>query len=213
MGLVNDAMSSTGKISYVFGADNISSDGTGEADCSSFTQWLFKKYGVSIGRTTVAQWTNAKGEKVSKNNLKAGDLVFFKNTYNSGYTDGVSHVGVYIGNGQFVHNSSGAGKTVVSNLDEAYYKNHYLGAKRFDVDNVGEAVDSSESSEKDSNDSETNADLKWWGDLIIVILCVLLIGLAVIFFLSAFNDVGNEVASSKPVKAVKKLKRKRGKKK
>ena len=55
--------------------------------------------------------------------------LFFKNTYNSNNTDGVSHVGIYTGNNNFIHLSSSGVKE--SSLNENYWENHYLGAKRF----------------------------------------------------------------------------------
>lgn len=92
--------------------------------------------GVNIGRDTQAQWTSNKGEKVSLDNLKAGDLVFFKDTYDSGHTDGVSHVGIYLGNGTFMHSGekssdSENGGVQRSSLSNSYWSQHYLGAKRF----------------------------------------------------------------------------------
>ena len=104
MSVVETAQDLVGKVDYVFGSNDIA-DGVG--DCSSFTQYVFKQNGIDIGRTTEKQWTGI-GTRIDGNNttLQAGDLVFFKNTYRSGYTDGVSHVGIYIGNGQFIHNSS-----------------------------------------------------------------------------------------------------------
>ena len=125
MNVVDMAKSLVGKVSYKFGATDVAG---GKGDCSSFTQYIYSLAGVDIGRTTNDQWQT--GEKVSLSEIQPGDLVFFKNTWTSGYKDGVSHVGIYIGNGQFVHNSSGAGETVISSLSEDYYAKHYLGARR-----------------------------------------------------------------------------------
>jgi cell wall-associated NlpC family hydrolase len=69
-------------------------------------------------------WGN--GQKVDRGNLRPGDLVFFKNTYRSG----ISHVGVYVGDGRFVH-AVRPGKSVqVSDLTECYYSAHWAGAYR-----------------------------------------------------------------------------------
>lgn len=125
MSVLDLANSLVGKVKYIFGANDVSG---GKGDCSSFTQYVFKENGVNIGRTTNEQWQ--QGVEVSKENLQPGDLVFFKNTYNSGYKDGVSHVGIYAGNGKFIHNSSGAGGTTVSSLNSSYYQKHWLGARR-----------------------------------------------------------------------------------
>ena len=123
-------------------------------------------------------------------------LEFFKNTYNSGYTDGVSHVGIYIGDGKFIHNSSSKGKTVVSDLDNDYYKSHYLGAKHFDG-----AEQNTLPMDYAKNEVKNEDDLKWWGDLLVLILIVLLIALGVIFFMLAFgNDKISQ--SMKIIKAV-----------
>ena len=125
--IINTAKSLKNKgIKYSFGSTNIEG-GTG--DCSSFTQYVYRKNGLSIGRDTQAQYTNKQGKSVDKNNLSIGDLIFFKNTYNSNNTDGVSHVGIYTGNNNFIHLSSSGVKE--SSLNENYWDNHYLGAKRF----------------------------------------------------------------------------------
>ena len=124
--IISSAKNLIGKVNYVFGANNIEG---GEGDCSSFTQYLFNKQGVNIGRDTQSQWTNKNLSTISKGELKQGDLVFFKNTYNSNHTDGVSHVGIYIGNNEFIHLSSSKDVTI-SSLDNSYYSSHYLGAKR-----------------------------------------------------------------------------------
>ena len=125
--IVNTAKNLKNKgIKYSFGSSNIEG---GSGDCSSFTQYVYRKNGVLIGRDTQAQYTNKQGKSVDKNNLGIGDLVFFKNTYNSNNTDGVSHVGIYTGNNNFIHLSSSGVKE--SSLNENYWENHYLGAKRF----------------------------------------------------------------------------------
>ncbi|MFC7685749.1 NlpC/P60 family protein [Ureibacillus sp. GCM10028918] len=91
-------------------------------DCSGFTQRVFSDLGINLGRTTSAQYST--GNAVSKSNLAVGDLVFFNTSGR-----GVSHVGIFVGNGQFVHSSSSKGVTV-SKLSESYWANRYLGAKQ-----------------------------------------------------------------------------------
>ena len=92
-------------------------------DCSGFVQYVFKVHGISLNRTCETQYKH--GSYVSKSNLKPGDLVFFQNTYK----EGISHVGIYIGGGQFIHASSSKG-VVISNLSSSYYVSHYYGARR-----------------------------------------------------------------------------------
>jgi cell wall-associated NlpC family hydrolase len=104
---------------YVWGGTT-----TSGFDCSGFTQYVFKNARVSILRTAAQQYT--QGTWISKSNLKVGDLVFFTT-----YAAGASHVGIYLGNDQFIHASSGAGKIVISSLfSNSYYSSHYIGAKR-----------------------------------------------------------------------------------
>ncbi len=92
-------------------------------DCSGFVQYVFGRHGISMPRTSVQQWE--VGTAISKSQLQPGDLVFFANTY----TSGVSHLGIYVGNGQFIHASSSKGVTV-SSLSNTYWASHYHGAKR-----------------------------------------------------------------------------------
>lgn len=92
-------------------------------DCSGFVQYVFKAHGISLPRTAKQQWN--VGTSVSKANLKPGDLVYFANTY----TTGISHLGIYIGNNQFIHASSSQGVTI-SSLSNSYWASHYYGAKR-----------------------------------------------------------------------------------
>lgn len=92
-------------------------------DCSGFTQYVFRQCGYSINRTAAAQYSN--GSYVSYDSLQAGDLVFFANTYSA---SGITHVGIYIGGGQFIHAANGGVK--ISSLSESYYSSRYYGARR-----------------------------------------------------------------------------------
>jgi len=91
-------------------------------DCSGFVQYVFKAHGIMLPRTSKDQYR--VGTYVSKANLKPGDLVFF-NTSGSG----VSHLGIYIGNNQFIHASSSKG-VMISSLSNSYWSARYLGARR-----------------------------------------------------------------------------------
>ncbi|MFZ5975248.1 MAG: NlpC/P60 family protein [Bacillota bacterium] len=93
-------------------------------DCSGFTHYVMLQNEIAIPRTAADQYT--KGTAVSRSSLKPGDFVFFET-----YKAGASHVGIYLGNDQFIHASSGAGKIIISNLfANSYYSAHYIGAKR-----------------------------------------------------------------------------------
>lgn len=101
---------------YVFGGDSPSG-----YDCSSYVQHVFAMAGISLPRTADAQYDVGRP---AIGGPQPGDLVFFQT-----YTAGVSHVGIYLGNGQFVHESSSHG-VMVSKLSESYWASRYLGAKR-----------------------------------------------------------------------------------
>ena len=107
---------------YVWGAQ-----GPNGFDCSGFTYYVFKNAaGITLPRTSAAQ--SKYGMAVSKSNLKPGDLVFFDTSGpNNG---GVTHCGMYIGDGQFIHAASGQGKVVINNLNSSYYVNAYVNARR-----------------------------------------------------------------------------------
>ncbi len=92
-------------------------------DCSGFTQYVYKQHGISLSRTTLTQYK--EGVYVSKSNLQPGDLVFFQNTYR----EGISHVGIYVGDGKFIHASSSQGITVTP-LSNTYWAPRYYGARR-----------------------------------------------------------------------------------
>ena len=91
-------------------------------DCSGFTKYVFASAGISLPRAADGQFY--AGARVSMNNLRAGDLVFFET-----YEPGPSHVGIYIGDGEFIHAGSSTGVTV-SGLYDRYWGERYLGATR-----------------------------------------------------------------------------------
>lgn len=91
-------------------------------DCSGFTRYVYKQLGYTLSRTAGQQLGN--GYAVSS--LQPGDLVFFDNTYAT--SAAASHVGIYIGNNQFVHAASGGVK--VTSLSDSYYASRYIGARR-----------------------------------------------------------------------------------
>lgn len=96
-------------------------------DCSAFTREIFKKaFGVSLPRT--AQMQSALGDRINKEDLQFGDLVFF---HTANYSP-VSHVGIYIGEGLFANAACSKGVSVAS-LSSTYWKNRYLGARRLFV--------------------------------------------------------------------------------
>ena len=101
---------------YVFGGTS-----TEGFDCSGYTQHVFAMLGISIPRTADAQYY--AGNRI-KGGMRPGDLVFFQT-----YEVGPSHVGIYLGNGEFVHASSSHG-VMVSHLSDSYWQARYLGAKR-----------------------------------------------------------------------------------
>lgn len=104
---------------YKFGGTNIN---TG-VDCSAYTQLVFSKLGISLERTSRSQYQ--QGTAVLKDNLETGDLVFF-NTSGSG----ISHVGIYIGSGDFISATPSSGVRIDKLNDPYYWGSRYVGAKR-----------------------------------------------------------------------------------
>ncbi len=99
---------------YVYGAT-----GPDKFDCSGLTTWIFKAVGVSLKRSAYAQGYDDSFTKIEGwQSLKRGDIVFFDTISDSDRSD---HAGVYIGDGYFIHASSGAHRVVVSNLTTGYY--------------------------------------------------------------------------------------------
>ena len=115
--IINIANAQMGK-PYKWGAIGPSS-----FDCSGFTSYIYKKgAGVSLPRTSVSQ--SKAGTKISRNQLKAGDLVFFNTS-----GKGVSHVGMYIGDSKFIHASTSKGVRI-DTLNSGYYKARFVSASR-----------------------------------------------------------------------------------
>ena len=118
--IINIAKTKLGR-RYVWGA--VGKGGT--FDCSGFTSYVYKKNGINIPRTSLNQ--SKYGKYVSRGNLKKGDLIFFDTSKRrKGY---VNHVGIYLGNGKFIHASSAKKKVVVSSLSK-FYAQRYKGARR-----------------------------------------------------------------------------------
>jgi cell wall-associated NlpC family hydrolase len=117
-GIVANAMKFVGS-RYVFG-------GTSPAgfDCSGFVYYIHNRSGAPIGRGMWQQYNG--GAHVSMNSLQPGDTVFFANTY----MPGLSHDGIYIGGGQFIHASDERTGVTVSSLYTGYWQAHYVGATR-----------------------------------------------------------------------------------
>lgn len=104
---------------YVWGGDGRG----GVFDCSGFTRFLYAKRGIKLPHSAKAQYNS--GTPVNRDELKEGDLVFF-NTRGP-----LTHVGMCIGDGQFIHAANRRRGVVVDSLDEPYYVRKYAGARRY----------------------------------------------------------------------------------
>ena len=104
---------------YVYGTS-----GPNTFDCSGFTSYLYKQYGVSLPRTSTSQGT--VGRYVDKNSLIEGDIVCFSNRSDRK----INHVGIYVGDGNFIHASTSGRGVVMDSLYSNYYVNHYVTARR-----------------------------------------------------------------------------------
>jgi cell wall-associated NlpC family hydrolase len=112
-GVVAVALSQLGT-AYVWGGA-----APGGFDCSGLVMWAYAQVGVSLPHSTYAQYS--MGVPVSQDQLQPGDLVFF---------DGLGHVGLYIGGGQFVHAPHTGDVVKISSLSDSWYASAYVGARR-----------------------------------------------------------------------------------
>jgi len=92
-------------------------------DCSGFTRYVYAKKGVRLPHSSRSQY--GIGQSVPESQLQAGDLVFFRTT-----RKGISHVGIYVGNGKFIHASNHSRGVTVDSLHSGYYSPRYVGARR-----------------------------------------------------------------------------------
>ena len=99
--------------------------GGGTFDCSGFTSAMYRKVGVKLPRTAAEQF--GVGLHIAKSSLSKGDLVFFRNTAGR---RGISHVGIYSGNGMFIHASSRGHAVRIDTLNSGYYSSHFAGGRR-----------------------------------------------------------------------------------
>jgi len=111
-------------VKYKYGAT-----GPSQYDCSGFTKHVFSSQGITIPRTSKEQAKVGKYLRYSE--LKKGDLVFFRSDNNSK----VSHVGIFIGNGKFIHASSSKKKVVISNMNSNYVVTHFKWGRRVEANN------------------------------------------------------------------------------
>ena len=91
-------------------------------DCSGYVKYVFAQAGISLPRTADAQYE--VGIPVSTYELIPGDVVFFTT-----YAYGASHVGIYLGDGNFIHASSSSG-VMISSLNSSYWSSRYIGSRR-----------------------------------------------------------------------------------
>lgn len=95
-------------------------------DCSGFVWYVFNHFGIKLNRVASDQAT--QGTKVAKSELEPGDLVFFNSPNNK---NGIGHAGIYIGNGSFIHASSGSSaKVIISDLNSGTYKSRYVTGRK-----------------------------------------------------------------------------------
>ena len=93
-------------------------------DCTGFVMWVYSQFGVSLPHTEAGQL--AAGQPVSADDLQPGDVVVFANTYRPG----LSHAGIYLGNGRFIHAVDESHGVLVSNMWDSYWGPRFFAASR-----------------------------------------------------------------------------------
>jgi cell wall-associated NlpC family hydrolase len=93
-------------------------------DCSGFVTAVYRQFDIALPRTSLAQ--SGFGERISPSSLQPGDLVFFKTSRRKS----VSHVGIYMGKGKFIHASTRSRSVRIDDLEDDYFRKRYVVARR-----------------------------------------------------------------------------------
>ena len=104
---------------YVYGGA-----GPNNFDCSGFTQYVYKQFGIQLAHSAITQSNN--GRYVTKSDLQLGDLVIFRDWDNSG----IGHCGIYVGEGNFIHAANSTRGVVIDTLNSGYYYERYVSGRR-----------------------------------------------------------------------------------
>ncbi|HZV81000.1 MAG TPA: NlpC/P60 family protein [Geobacteraceae bacterium] len=107
-------------IPYRWGGENV----VAGMDCSGFVRAVYNLCGINIPRTSGEQFRT--GDKVERENLMDGDLIFFGSS-----AENINHVGIYVGGGRFVHAPRRGDEIKISTIDEKYFADRFIGAKRY----------------------------------------------------------------------------------
>ncbi len=107
-------------VRYVYGGK-----GPDSFDCSGFVGYVYKHFGIKLNSSASSMYSN--GTKVSKSDLRAGDILFF-DASTRGKAGSIDHVGIYLGNNKFIHASTSNKKVIIQTLSE--YRGTYIGARR-----------------------------------------------------------------------------------
>jgi cell wall-associated NlpC family hydrolase len=121
------ASGSVVQAAYAFRGSRYVMGGTSRSgfDCSGFVRYILSATnGVALPRTATEQYYH--GAPIAAGHMQPGDLVFFKNTYKHG----ISHVGIYVGDGQFIHAANEHKGVRMDSLGSSYYQAHFAGARR-----------------------------------------------------------------------------------
>lgn len=98
-------------------------------DCSGFVHYVFAQVlGVELPENSAAQYADADSTKIARDDLQAGDLVFFRTRGKR-----ISHVGIYLGEGRFIHSPTTGERVRVDRLSERYWAHRFAGARRPDA--------------------------------------------------------------------------------
>lgn len=109
---------------YRYGGSNLQSG----FDCSGFVRWVYQDIAAALPRSAQAL-SEVEAPLIERGNLQAGDLVFFR----INRTRTISHVGMYIGNGEFIHSPSSGGRVRVESMETPYWRARFVKARRWSI--------------------------------------------------------------------------------